>query len=376
MFEEKSIFDSFNARHLTAEQIAETFVPPLDTFSELTSVSNHLVTGPRGSGKTTLLRMLTIPALLNWHHVEAAQFLNRIGFIGVFIPADRNWHGQLKTLSQYDLDASVVKTLGESAFTSHILKALITTFQDLNLATFGPQTFQFIATLLNWTLMMSRIVRQIATAWRLEPAIPTFLGLQTALSSRLIDIGMLRRAVDKRHDVNLKQGRYEYLLLDHRECVRFAIELHNNVSNRPSRRFCLMFDELEIAPSTIQQALLADLRGGADQNICVFKLALAPFNKHFYREFNEIQPTPKNDFVHIDLTYARKEYGYDFSGQLVKSMLQHNNLPQDDARSLLGESGFNSWDADASPSPYDASGNVTFPYINLLLKISVARETR
>lgn len=360
MYEEDSIFDTFNARHLTAQQIAETFVPPVGIFSELMSVGNHLLTGPRGSGKTTLLRMLTVPALLSWQHIEAEQFLNRIDFVGVFVPADRNWHGQLKSLSKYELDQISARTLGEAAFTTHILKGLVRAFQDINEAVIGQHPYSIHKQLVKLDQNNERdLVREVAKGWRLDVAIPTFAGLQSALSLRLIDIGLLRRSLMKMQNVDIRAERNDYLYLDHRECVRFAVELCNSMARLPSRRFCLMFDELEIAPSSIQQALLADLRGGAEESICIYKLALAPFNKHFYKEFNEVQPTARNDYVHIDLTYARKELGYDFSTQLIRSLLHRNGLQNDDARTLLGPSGFDFWDSDATVSPYANGGNVT-----------------
>ena len=45
-----SAFESFNARTLTADQVAKTFVPS-PHFAELCRRRHSIVLGPRGSGK-------------------------------------------------------------------------------------------------------------------------------------------------------------------------------------------------------------------------------------------------------------------------------------------------------------------------------------
>lgn len=355
MYEEQTIFASFNARHLSARQIAESFVPPINIFADLAATANHILTGPRGSGKTTLLRMLTIPALAMWDHIEADQIRTRANYLGVFIPADRNWHGQLKAVQDYSKDEEDVRTIGVAAFTTHVLKALVNTFQDISEFATSKISGPLQGELVTLTAEQERdLARQIAKAWQLELLTASWLGLQTSLSQRLVKIGSIRNGLNIMGRSLIKDN--DFLFLDYRESVRFAVELHNAFSGRPKRKWCLMFDELEIAPSAIQRELLADLRGSSAAQLITYKLALAPYNRNFHENLNEFMATTRNDFHHLTLTYARKDDGYLFSKQLVETMLRLSKLPEDDARSLLGESAVDFGDDETVSAPYTESG--------------------
>ena len=61
MINTSSIFGAFNARWLTPEDVARSFVPTTH-FKALAKFQHSLLMGPRGCGKTTLLKMLTRPA--------------------------------------------------------------------------------------------------------------------------------------------------------------------------------------------------------------------------------------------------------------------------------------------------------------------------
>src|SRR5438045_309341 len=92
-----TIFESFNARNLDPEKVAETFVPSKQ-YDSLIKRRHTLIVGPRGSGKTTLLKMLQEPALEAWQHDSAEHYRSKIDFTGVFIPTDISWGEQLQLL--------------------------------------------------------------------------------------------------------------------------------------------------------------------------------------------------------------------------------------------------------------------------------------
>lgn len=370
MDEESTIFDASNARHMSPSEIADTFIPPIGIFSSIASKGNHIITGPRGSGKTTLLRMLTFPALIRWRHLESDHIAKKINFVGVFIAADKNWHGQLKSIPSHVSDPLVAKTLGEATFTTHILKALIRTFQDLNSTSVETSSNALAHQITRLTAEEeAQITTEIAEVWRLRPRLPSLTSLQSALSARLAEIGELRRicqSIDGATLLHTTENRH--LFLDHTECVTFAIELHNSITLRKDRHWCLLFDEIEIAPSGIQKELLNNLRGVNAASTFSYKVALAPFNKHSGQEFSELMAAPGNDFKHIDLTYARKEYGYEFSQELINSLLRKNGMPTDNVKSMLGDSASDFWDESSVPSPYSSEGIVGKSIHELLKK--------
>src|ERR1700722_5718334 len=92
-----TIFESFNARALTPDQVAATFVPSRQ-FQDLCKRCHTIVLGPRGSGKTTLLKMLEPAALEAWRHPFADEIASRIDFTGIFVATDISWSQQLSAL--------------------------------------------------------------------------------------------------------------------------------------------------------------------------------------------------------------------------------------------------------------------------------------
>jgi hypothetical protein len=98
-----SVFESFNARALSPESVARTFIPS-EKFAELAARCHSIVIGPRGSGKTSLLKMLQTTALETWNHEEAGEYRSRIDYTGVFIATDISWKEQLRSIGHPHLD--------------------------------------------------------------------------------------------------------------------------------------------------------------------------------------------------------------------------------------------------------------------------------
>src|SRR2546421_8453034 len=86
MKETPFLYSSFNARQLTPEEVAETFVAP-PQYEQLCKTEHTLLLGPRGSGKTTLLKMLTAPALRAWGKKGEVE-VRQLPFKAIYIPAD------------------------------------------------------------------------------------------------------------------------------------------------------------------------------------------------------------------------------------------------------------------------------------------------
>lgn len=354
MIRSESLFDTFNAKHKSAIEVAATFVSPPNILSQLMSHNHVILSGPRGSGKTTLLKMLTIPALSDWDANDADIVRSNVDFVAIFIPADRSWHGQLKLLAKTSSDPRAAGILGLATFTTHIFKAMVSSFLD----------WQWVrekcaSSLLHLIPQISyeeeqRIVGELAKFWLLSPLANTFFELKRSLAARLGEIGILKNKYDYAPE-NVDLANYDFLFIDYREGIKRAHSLHNHASKLPNRRWLIMFDELEVAPTLIQEELIKDLRGTFEDGSILYRLAIAPYNTNFADRSDSGSPDVRNDYHHIDLTFPRKERGFDFSAQICGSMLRQSNIGRD-IDFVLGPS-YLSFDDEVEGEPDTDSGS-------------------
>jgi len=59
------LYDTFNAKYLSYQEVADSFISNTE-FYQLQANASILLMGPRGCGKTTLLKMLTPAGLHYW----------------------------------------------------------------------------------------------------------------------------------------------------------------------------------------------------------------------------------------------------------------------------------------------------------------------
>ena len=332
-------FDTFNAKHRTAKEVAESFVNPANILNRLVSKNHIVMTGPRGSGKTTLLKMLTVAGLANWSGEYAVEFKKKVDFVSIFVPADRSWHGQIKELSRQIDHEETAEILGTATFTTHIFKAITKAFMDWQSVDVSADAgLQKIIPRLNFEAER-KIVVSLADDWVLKPAADTFFELNETLAKRLSRIGQLKNKARRLGAATLDSGDVDYLYLDYREGLKRAYSLHNSASCLPDRRWFVLFDELEVAPSTIQQELLQDLRGAPEEYQIIYKLALAPYNRNFISRDPDTDASNKNDYHHIDLTFPRKQAGHDFSERLCRKIASSIGI-ESSVEDLFGQSPF------------------------------------
>ncbi|MGO7904888.1 hypothetical protein AB9E09_09465 [Rhizobium leguminosarum] len=324
----EALFDTFNAKHKAESEVAATFVPPSQVLDQLISHNNVVLTGPRGSGKTTLLKMLTVPALANWNTAVALETKKRVDFVSIFVPADRSWHGQLKQLGGSDKDGAYARLLGLSTFTTHIFKAIANAFIDWQSdVAQGDVEVRRLVPAISFEQEQG-IVAALSRSWHLKPHAFTFFEMKSALAQRLSTIGALKNKL-KYLPAAVDVAEHDFLFCDYREGIKLAHNLHNHASGLPSRRWLVMFDELEVAPSEIQESLIKDLRGTFEQSQINYRLALAPYNRNFVGPSDEAAASPQNDYQHIDLSFARKDRGLTFSRQLCDSLLRQSGVDRD-----------------------------------------------
>ncbi|MBD8546841.1 ORC-CDC6 family AAA ATPase [Sphingomonas sp. CFBP 8760] len=361
-----SVFESFNARNLDPTQVAQRFIPP-QQFNELILRNHGIVVGPRGSGKTTLLKMLQLPALASWNHPAADGYREKIDFIGVFVAADISWGAQLTALGEERLSEDVRTILGFSAFTTHILSAVVRAMIE----TMSPAVAK-VPSLARLHVKLEReeisaLSRSLAMQWELTTELPTLGAVQAALQGRLLRIAQIANklamaGVDR---LNPESSDTSFLFLSPLSAVSYGVEQFNAVADQPYRKWALLFDELEIAPQPIRQALLQALRS-TNQNL-LFKLSLSPYHEDADLLNKAVSAMPSQDYQPIELWYARKEQGFQFSRSLLEAMIDDAGCSDARPEDIFGSASVDMVEQsrDVHASAYKAGSDLQMRYKRL-----------
>jgi len=91
----RDLFEVDNARALSPQEVAKTFVST-QTFWRLLSPKNHIVVGARGSGKTALAKMLSHEHLRLLDDERARSIIDTKSLVGIYIPTRLEWVGALR----------------------------------------------------------------------------------------------------------------------------------------------------------------------------------------------------------------------------------------------------------------------------------------
>ena len=350
-FNEASLVTAFNARMLSARQVAQTFVPP-QSFYLLINSDNSLLSGPRGSGKTTMLKMLQPEALENWRHASAVDVRRRVTYTGVFIPTDRAWNAQLLPSMPEDMSKDARETvaaIADSAFATHVLRSMV---QSMSYRAHGPDTSgpRHLRVQLDASDEL-HFVTEISSETELAVGPPNLSGLITALSRRLSYLGRLRKhAMRTRSAAELPN----WVDQDCLNLAELAASVFNTVVGQPEHQWALLFDELELAPQRIVPLLLSALRGQNPR--LMFKLSFSPVHRGLEALKEPLPATYGQDFEFIPLTYAKKRDALRFSRQLLQEELNRRGASNASPFDLLGPSLFESVELEEEPlNPGQAS---------------------
>ena len=294
----------YNARPVAASVVARTFVPPERHFARLLGSNHTLILGPRGSGKTTLLKMLTLRALSNWKHERAKEYISQVSFNAAFVAADVAWGRQIDSLDR--LDFGVRRK--EAAFVLHSLRALVHAMrQAVELSRKGPPDHLAHLCVELTASQEDRIAATVSDAFGVTPVLRSLLGLELALEARL-------------DQINTGNSDASFSVESFPSKISFMISTFNGLANQDERRWALLFDELEIAPTRIKAFLLSGTRG-FDERVIV-KLAMAPYMEDVGFERSPTSPQPLHDYHTIQLTYPNKEEALQFSLALILSAFE------------------------------------------------------
>lgn len=333
-----SPFESFNARPLSAEVVASTFIPS-DNFSNVAIRAHSIVAGPRGSGKTSLLKMLQTRALEVWKHPEADLYRGRVDYTGVFIPTDIAWEDQLENLGFRHLRDDERQQLCVAAFSAHVFHAVIGAFVN-RLDRFHPGTgVHHRRTPLN-EKDETNIVKEIARNSHLAPSVNSLRALKYAAKARIGEVWEIA-AREINCDSNTRPQRFAelpFLSFHFLKQAGFAIEVFNDAIGESEGRWALLFDELEIAPRFILQQLLRAFRS-VDERLLI-KVSLSPYSTELDEFRKSLRATGGQDYNEIILSHSHKERGYEFGRQLLDSLISDEGLKSKTLEDVFGVSPF------------------------------------
>ncbi|WP_412873966.1 hypothetical protein ACL00U_06370 [Curtobacterium poinsettiae] len=306
MIDRELSFEAFNAKKLTASEVAKSFVVP-DTFRSIAGTDHSYLIGPRGSGKTTLLRMLTTESLNAWQGAEAKEIKKQINFWSVFLPTDQLWSQQASESHARSLFA----LQGLYAFTeSASYLSLPSSGSGVRI---GPGEER-------------KLVTNLAEGWGLDVAAPTLLGLQQEVDRRLIAVG-------RGDQTALELGNGTALSL-----LDFSVRTFNRVVDRVGKKWALLLDEMELAPRVIHEEVNAYVRGGSGE--LLIKVSMSPFDRFIDSDQSSGVPVPGHDFRVVHLSGQARHDIERITIGLWRETLKSRGLPAISMERALGGSTF------------------------------------
>jgi len=316
-----SIYESFNARSLTTQELCDSFIVS-EHFQKLASSNHTIIIGPRGSGKTTLMRMLEVEALEIWEDQNASTFRETISFSGVFIPTDRFWKTQYDKTKNRIGNTEEGSRLLKSTFVYHALEKMASTIGYRVRKSSGKKhNFRSVSLL---KVDEAELVVELAELWHVKPKICSLRSLEVSVTNKKKEvtdyITMLLEGKSKRQiqmpDVVV--GSISSILGSSTKVV-------NTYFNERGHKWSFLFDELELAPEEIIQPLVDSMRGGPED--IIFKLSLSPYHKDLEVTISSDSSMNNQDLSFINLTGNSDKAGLEFSRKLCGNIFKKNDLP-------------------------------------------------
>ncbi len=246
-----SNYSAFNARWLEPEDVARSFVATTH-YESLLRTQNSLLMGPRGCGKTTLLKMLTRRAQKIWieEHLsneKIAQDYRPPDFEVIYIASDIRWKSELDSLPA---------ALPASPKVAELVQRCLVSISALIECT---KTFEEI--LEEKDIDPTELAKKFILHFGLGATLPLFAEIRVRLRDWI--------EVLQGHLVRGDQDGLEKALAGHHSSLyghslsaptKACSIFDEYVRTAAPRRWALCFDEIEIAPSWLQDELFKALR--------------------------------------------------------------------------------------------------------------------
>ncbi|MBB5865095.1 ATP-binding protein [Xanthomonas sp. 3058] len=286
--------DHYNARGLTPEAIAQSFVAPAQ-FEPVLSAGNCVLVGPRGSGKTTLLRMLDPRALLKWAPLNQRSTTG--SYIGVFVPIDAAWISSLtnalkSTCEERDSGAYL------AVYALSAARAIVDVMRWRSSE--GGRGTDFYVDIVPETEI--DLASALSEAW-----LPNHVRARSLLELRVkiaMEIAQFPRRWSRSDESSRSKMAENYA--NPLDLIAITCDVFNVFVGEDGRKWALLCDELEIAPLAIQRVLFGALRA-APQPL-LLKYSITPRQQIPFGSGLD-QPLPANDYEVISLSYATREEG-------------------------------------------------------------------
>lgn len=280
---------AFNARYMTYKEIAKSFIVS-DQFNEISRNEHTILTGARGCGKTTLLKMLHPKALSEWISPEANNIKENIPFIGIYIPADRQWTSQLDTFRKNYLgQKEVVDNVFRGVINANILISTCDTFSTLIDLNQCENSFEIDLSL------------KLIEYWKIPfPLPPNLYDIIIKLRSIVNDFNN----IIERKSINVDLPDICYS--DFVDLVSIGIDCFESVNNKfgtpihNKDKWALCFDELEITPEFLQKNIISQNLRSRNQKI-IFKITSTPGLIDIFEQTSNQSPSELDDYTKLKL---------------------------------------------------------------------------
>lgn len=361
--------ETANARFLNPQEVAETFVRS-PFLADIATPANTALLGPRGSGKTTLLKMLTLPALLSWSDPTRDSLAGDLDYLSVYIPSSLTWNADYRGFLGGRLSEKTNSIISVSLFRHNVLLALLNTWQDASQKKVSENTVLSRFHLPIASKGEAELVRHLARRWELDLPISTVGGLREAISARL---RLLQKLTVTASHFGTDAGellRNHIFLGSHflDDCESFADFLRDEYGF--TKRISLCFDEVEIAPDAVADAILKMPRS-IDQRFFV-KFSAAPYVGVAATIRQGVVPSPRQDYQFVLLSSFSSKETRDFSEALFCSLARKHEIYEHSQRVLGPSLVDDSHEAYASRSnPYETAG----AYQRRFLKLSATDKS-
>lgn len=324
------VLDRFNARDMTASQCATSFVLPYE-YSMLSRGSNTLLIGPRGSGKTTLLKMLTPEGMEQWRREPVSELRPEPEFSGIYIPLDVQLADTLEKISESGIDEGAVAIAVESLFALHVYRHV-----TASVAWFCSSSERHSRESVVERTEEAALVGELAELWSTPVTVPTVGTLMSALRQRQVRATETwrRKILQWKFDGALPIEDVE--VVDFDGGMKGSIECLVRRVSWAGARWAVLFDEIELAPVSLQSQLLQYLR--QSDPILLFKLAISPYMDGFQGVRERLSASPMNDYQQVDLSEMDDDSMRRFSEEYFRAASTRRGLGNLSLTDALGVS--------------------------------------